>query len=100
MQGTKMFDADGHIFENPSEIVEYLEAPYAAAKDRLARGLFPAMDSWNRTALSVGGGYLEGSTTTRPGEEGTIERWLEFLNDAEIEGTVLYPTQGLGFGRV
>ena len=66
--------------------------------------MFPAMDDWNRTALSVVGGYAEGSAARRKdgqgNEQGTPEQWLGVLDDAGIESTVLYPTRGLGFGRV
>lgn len=95
-----MFDADGHIFESGAEIVEYLDAPYSSRKELLRDNLFPPMDSWNRAALSIRGGYLEGSNSNRSGREGSVERWIEFLDESEIEGTVLYPTRGLGFGRV
>jgi predicted TIM-barrel fold metal-dependent hydrolase len=98
------YDADGHVFERDAEIFEHLEPPFRGRKELLRNSLFPAMDSWNRTALSVAGGYVEGSTARRKdgeaGEEGTAAQWLDVLNEANLEGTVLYPTHGLGFGRV
>ena len=98
------FDADGHVFEKEEEIFEYLEPPYRGRTELLNRSLFPAMDDWNRTALSIAGGYAEGSAARRKdgqgNEQGTPEQWLGVLDDAGIESTVLYPTRGLGFGRV
>ncbi len=98
------FDADGHVFENEAEIFEYLEPPYRGRRELINRSMFPAMDDWNRTALSVAGDYAEGSAARRKdgrgNEKGTPEQWLGVLDDAGIESTVLYPTRGLGFGRV
>jgi uncharacterized protein len=98
------YDADGHVFEKESEIFKYLDPPYRGRTELLGRPLFPAMDDWNRTALSVAGGYVEGSTSHRPdgqtSEKGTPEHWHDVLDTAGIEGTVLYPTRALGYGRV
>src|SRR5262249_62184890 len=62
------------------------------------------MEPWNRTALGVAGGYVEGSPARRKdgqtGEEGTADQWLDVLDTAGIDGTVLYPTRALGFGRI
>src|SRR5712692_5111491 len=100
----RLFDADGHVFERDAEIFEHLPPPFQGRRELLRSALFPAMDAWNRTALSVAGGYVEGSTARRKdgesGEEGTAEQWLDVLDTAGIDGTVLYPTHALGFGRV
>ena len=95
-----MFDADGHLFERESEIFEYLEPPFRGRKELLRSNLFPPMDTWNRTALSIAGGYLEGLHSGGPREEGTVQQWVDFLDEAGIEATVLYPTFGLGFSQV
>jgi predicted TIM-barrel fold metal-dependent hydrolase len=100
----RLFDADGHVFERDAEIFEHLRPPFQGRRELLRSALFPAMDTWNRTALSVAGGYVEGSTARRKdgetGEEGTADQWLDVLDTAGIGGTVLYPTHALGFGRV
>jgi predicted TIM-barrel fold metal-dependent hydrolase len=99
----RVFDADGHIFENNREIFEHLPGIFRGREELMRRPLFPAGDSWNRTALSISGRYKEGANTEtfrRANYEITAQQWREFLDEAEIEGTVLYPTSALGFGRV
>jgi len=102
--GKSLFCADGHVFENDAEIFEYLRPPFQGRKELLRRDLFPSGDNWNRTALSIIGQYQEGSTAERGGgergERGTAGQWLEFLDRAGIEGTVLFSTGGLGFGQL
>ncbi len=80
----QVIDGDGHIFEPDEGICGYLEAKYSAAT--LKRfPLFPSLDRMAR--LGPGGkfGY-------------DAAGWLQFLDDAEIESTVLYPTSALAFG--
>jgi uncharacterized protein len=99
----RIFDADGHIFENDRQIWECLPAPYRGHEELLRHGLFPPMDSWNRTALAIAGRYREGSNSDmfrRANYEITARQWTDFLQQAEIEGTVLYPTSALGFRRI
>jgi uncharacterized protein len=99
----RVFDADGHIFENERAIFEHLPGIYHGREELMRSRLFPPMDSWNRTALAVGGRLLNGSTSEtyrRANYEITAKEWLQFLALAEIDGTVLYPTAALGFGRV
>jgi predicted TIM-barrel fold metal-dependent hydrolase len=99
----RVFDADGHIFEDERGIFEFLPGVFRGHEELMRSRLFPAMDSWNRTALSIAGRYKEGSTSDMfrsANYEITAKQWLDFLAKAEIEGTVLYPTAALGFGRV
>jgi predicted TIM-barrel fold metal-dependent hydrolase len=101
--GFRAFDADGHIFENEREIYEFLPSMYHGHEGLLKNGLFPPADSWNRTALAIAGRYKEGSNSElykRANHQITSKQWLEFLKMGEIDGTVLYPTSGLGFGKV
>jgi predicted TIM-barrel fold metal-dependent hydrolase len=103
MRRREVFDADGHVFERDPEIFEYLDPPFRGRKELLRRSFFPPADRWNRTVLSIAGRYEEGSSasTFRDAEgEVTAQEWLDFLDEAGIEGTVLYPTAALGFGRV
>jgi predicted TIM-barrel fold metal-dependent hydrolase len=103
MGNTTAFDADGHIFENSQQIWEFLPVPFKGREELLRSGLFPPMDSWNRTALSIAGKYKEGSTSEvykKANYEITSKEWLDMLKKGDIEGTVLYPTAALGFGRV
>src|SRR6185295_13209119 len=97
------YDADGHVFENEREIYEFLPGMFSGREELLRTNLFPPMDSWNRTALSITGRYKEGSTSElykKANYEITGREWKQFLDTADLAGTVLYPTAGLGFGRV
>lgn len=102
--GKPLFCSDGHVFEDDAEIFEYLRPPFQGRRELLRRDLFPTGDNWNRTVLSIIGAYAEGSTAERKdgerGERGTAEQWIEFLDRAGIEGSVLFSTGGLGFGLV
>lgn len=97
------YDADGHIFENERQIYEFLPSMFRGHEELLRSSLFPPMDSWNRTALSIAGRYKEGSTSDlykKANYAITSREWQAFLDAAGLSGTVLYPTAALGFARV
>ncbi len=99
----RVFDADGHIFENERAIFDFLPGMFRGREELLRSRLFPAMDHWNRTALSIAGRYKEGATSDmyrKANYEITARQWRDFLQQADIEGTVLYPTSALGYARV
>ncbi len=96
-----IFDADGHIFESQSQITEFLPPPY---RGNMGGSLLSASgDGWNRRALSVR------ADAARSGQAGWIgehteappnaEAWISLLDEAGIDGTVLYPTAFLGVCR-
>jgi hypothetical protein len=97
-RATDRFDADGHVFEDDAGLLEHLSPPYRGRKELLRDPLFPPMDRWNRTAMSIAGGHRTGTATGRV--EGTPERWLEVLDANRIDTTVLYPTYGLSAGLI
>jgi predicted TIM-barrel fold metal-dependent hydrolase len=91
---THIFDADGHIFEAQSEIAEFLPAPWHG---QMGGGLLSGGgDGWNRRSLSVRADALRSKEPGWIGEhtEGppNAARWIELLDEAGIDGTVLYPT--------
>ena len=53
---------------------------------------FPTLDGFHRQALRV----VDGKG--RYVAEGSLKEWKEFLDEDEIEWSVLYPTAGLTFG--
>src|SRR5581483_11149015 len=84
-------DADGHVMENMEEISDFLEGPY-----RDGRGaVLPSLDRFHTPTVSRG-----------PRQPGTFDRsinaarWVEFLDKASLDATVLYPTTGLAFGQI
>jgi predicted TIM-barrel fold metal-dependent hydrolase len=104
----RLFDADGHIFEKDAEIFEYLDPPFAGRQEVLRTGFFPPGDNWNRGILLIVDAHRNGAAPqagalidtgeTRP--QLSPERWLEVLDRAGIEGTVLFPTRGLAHGKI
>src|SRR5437879_13221201 len=89
--GTRYVDADGHVMENMDEISDFLEGPY-----RDGRGaVLPSLDRFHTPTTSRG-----------PRQAGTFDRsidakrWAEFLEKANLDYTVLYPTTSLAYGYI
>jgi len=100
---TRVFDADGHVFENERDIFNYLPGVYRGREELLRTHLFPAPDPYNKTAMAIAGRFKEGavSETFRRAQFAiTAREWNAFLDLSEIEGTVLYPTAGLRLGLI
>lgn len=94
MRAQPVIDADGHVVETDSELFEYLPPPYRGEEMLFAYPFFPTLDGWHRSARRV---------TDRSGiriEKPTGPQWLDYLNEAEIAATVLFPTAGLAFGLI
>jgi predicted TIM-barrel fold metal-dependent hydrolase len=81
----QVIDADGHIRESAEEISSYM--PHGQRSSQV----FPALDHLHRSVLRQGGGFQK----TPDAEE-----WVEFLDEAGIDWTVVYPTDGLAVGRI
>ena len=89
----RMLDADGHIIERDSELFEYLEPPYKGNTVLLGYPFFPTLDGYNRGAIMARLGVYESY-------EITPKVWVDTLDKANIENTVLYPTSGLSFSMI
>ena len=89
-----IFDADGHVYELDHELVDFLDPPYRGRPELLRNPFFPTGDGWHRMALSLarGGGLVNG--------EITVQKWIGALDEAGMEGSVLYATSGLAIGLV
>ena len=92
--GRRIIDADGHIIERDARIKEYLEEPYRSNPDLLGVPFFPTLDGWNRAARRVADG--KGKGMPQP----DAKAWLAFLDDAGVDASVLYPTNGLAYGLI
>src|SRR5690606_6346021 len=86
-------DADGHVYESPTALWEFLPAPYAGRATVLGFPLWPTADGFQRGAIHA-----------RLGLHKTFDvdarTWLDFLDAAGIASTVLYPTAGLATGLI
>lgn len=89
-----IIDADGHVVERDDQIKPYLEEPYRSHPDLLNVPFFPTLDGWNRAARRIADGKGKGMPAP------DAKTWLEFLDAAGIEATVLFPTNGLAYGLI
>lgn len=91
---TKVFDTDGHIFEQDSIIFEYLEPPYRGRKELFLYPFFPPPDGFHRMARRI--------VDKRPYVVGSDDpkTWFEVLEREGITQTAIYPTAGLGVGFI
>ncbi len=93
MKLKRILDGDGHIIERDKEIFEYLEPPYAGNTTLLGYPFFPTLDGYNRGAILARLGVYQSYDIT-------AQTWIDVLDKAGIESTVLYPTAGLAFAMI
>ena len=89
-----LIDADGHVIERDALLLPYLEPPFRGCEDLLNFPFFPSLDGWHRGARRVADGKGRQTVYVRATD------WLAFLDEAGVALSVLYPTQGLGFGLI
>ena len=87
-------DADGHVVEGDSELLDFLPPPYKGREDLLSFPFFPTLDGFHRQALRVVDG--KGRYIVK----GTLKDWQEFLDEEEIPGPSYIRPSGLTFGMV
>ena len=94
LNNTQIIDADGHIIEDVGAIRDLMPEAYRADLANLPLfSPFPSAD------------HLHSSTLVKLPEQAfdvsvDSDKWLAFLEDVGITSTVLYPTWGLGCGRI
>ena len=86
----RVVDGDGHVFEDTQAMARFLPAPYS--EGRAPDRWFPPLDHFHAFIGQTPPGSFR--RETGPPE------WLEFLDDVGVDTTVLYPTQGLAYGKV
>ncbi len=91
---SRVIDADGHVIESDQEIFPYLPPPYRGAPQVLTSPFFPTLDGFHRGARRIADGNYR--TLDTP----SAQDWLDYLDEAGIAATVLFPTAGLGFGLI
>jgi uncharacterized protein len=92
-KSARVVDGDGHILERDAELFRYLPPNYQRS-ELLDNPFFPKMDGFNRTAIRIADG--KGRTTPTV----VVDDWLSYLDYAGLAASVLFPSQGLGFGLV
>jgi uncharacterized protein len=92
MDGVRIIDGDGHIFEDADGISAFLPSPYRERGTWPMGRLMPPNDHFH---------YYVGETP--PGsfcrDTGPPE-WLAFLDEIGLDGAVLYPSSGLAYGKI
>jgi predicted TIM-barrel fold metal-dependent hydrolase len=88
-----VIDADGHIYENDQELFEHLEGRYAGRDTVRAFPFFPTLDGYQR-------GAVHARLDVHKQLETNARIWLDLIDGAGIERTVLYPTQALTCGVI
>jgi uncharacterized protein len=90
--GFRVFDADGHVLESDDELVEHYEGEYKQSRRQKTWAIFPSLDGWARGVVIV----REDGKRKYMHTDAAV--WGDILDLLGLEGTVVYPTAGLGFG--
>jgi len=96
MKQRRVFDSDGHVFEDPAGMYKHMPPVYRAWKD--SHGVF------KNAQWFPGLGHLHTPTGQHPpggfggGRFIGETEWSAFLEATGIAGTALYPTMGLTYG--
>lgn len=93
MKLNRILDGDGHVIERDAELFEYLDPPYRGNTTLLGYPFFPALDGYNRGAIMARLGIHQSY-------EITPQLWVDSLDKAGLESTVLYPTAGVAFTMI
>lgn len=92
-------DGDGHVFEDQEGIRRHMRGSIANSHTVKMLGIFPALDHLHHGLNTIPPGAFgrgKDGVWRDPGPSG----WVDFLDKAGIETTVLYPTAGLAYGRI
>lgn len=94
---SRVVDGDGHIFEDFDAIARFVPAIYRhPMKTEWSNArIFPALDHLHGARESVSSAGQSGR-----GRDIGPEEWMAFLDEAQIDTTVLYPTAALAYGKI
>ncbi len=97
-------DCDGHIIEDGSQIIEYMDERYRssiqARPDSAASRLFPGLDGMHMPQARRAGAAGRARVDASDHRTGSAEDWVAFVEKAGIENTVLFTTAGLSVGII
>ena len=84
-------DADGHVLEDLAALQRRIPRSYAEHFDTPVASLVPPLDHLHAQPMIV-----RGVSRQAVG----VDKWLAFLDEVELEATVLYPSHGLSYGKI
>lgn len=87
----RIIDGDGHVMEDHAAIAARMPEEYRGRSDS-GRSPYPPNDHLHAANAHI----LVPGAFAKVGREG----WLQFMEDVGLTSAVLYPTNGLSFGRV
>ena len=87
----RIIDGDGHVMEDHAAIAARMSEEFRGRSDS-GRSPYPPNDHLHAANAHV----LVPGAFAKVGREG----WLQFMEDVGLTSAVLYPTNGLSFGRV
>ncbi|MGH7854392.1 MAG: amidohydrolase family protein, partial [Candidatus Binatia bacterium] len=91
----KIIDADGHVIEDES-LFDFLEKSYREQDHQLSWDrLFPSLDFHH-----IGGHSTRNKKSFGGGKRVGPKEWMDFVEMADIEYAVLFPTKGLRIGNI
>ena len=96
-------DADGHINEPETKLMEYLEGPYADIKN--FHSYIPGSDGIVGGSVVAGKDYMDSTLGGRLGAHGgpdfpTPQEWLDNADAGGLETIFVFPTTLLGYSRI
>jgi uncharacterized protein len=94
-------DCDGHIVESVAEMAEYMDARtrrHALQGNRNRQGVFPSIDGFHFALHDDR--KTEARRTASNARPGSAEDWVAFLDQAKVERTVLFTSEGLSVGFI
>ena len=95
-------DCDGHIVESIPEMAEFMDEGvrrHALSPSRNRQGVFPSLDGMH-FALREGKSTEKRRITASEYRPGSAEDWIAFLEQAGIERSVLFTSEGLSVGFI
>jgi uncharacterized protein len=94
MAAPRVIDGDGHIFEDMPAIAKHIPDYYLANWRFNAEAMFPPLDHLHNFQDRLLPGAFAGGKHVGP------EEWINFMDAIGLESAVLYPTRGLGVGKM
>jgi len=94
-------DCDGHIVESVAEMAEYMDARtrrHALQGSRNRQGVFPSIDGFHFALHDDQ--QTRRRRTASNARPGSAEDWVAFLDQAKVERTVLFTSEGLSVGFI